>query len=49
MSIGMLFLKVCHLASRVAVFVGSTGSGFMYFMAVTHSQVLLSQDGLEMC
>ena len=31
MSIGMLFLKVCHLSSRVALFVGSTASGFMYF------------------
>ena len=31
MSIGMLFLKVCHLSLRVAIFVGSTASGFMFF------------------
>ena len=48
MSIGMLFLKVCHLASRVAMFAGSTASGFMYFMAVTHIQLLRLQDGLEL-
>ena len=47
MSIGMLFLKVRHLASRVAIFVGSTASGFMYFMTVTHIQLLRLQDGLE--
>ena len=47
MSIAMLFLKVCHLASRVAIFVGSTAGGFMYFMTVTHIQLLRLQDGLE--
>ena len=31
MSIGMLILKVCHLASRVVIFVGSKASGFMHF------------------
>ena len=43
----MLFLNVRHLASRVAIFVGSTASGFMYFMTVTHIQLLRLQDGLE--
>ena len=47
LSIGMLFLKVCHLTSRVAIFVGSTASGFMYFMTVTHIQLLRLQDALE--
>ena len=47
MSIDMLFLKVCHLASRVAIFVGSTACGFMYFMTVTHIRLLRSLDGLE--
>ena len=47
MSIGVLFLKVCHLASRVAILLGSTASGFMYFMTVTHIQLLRLQDGLE--
>ena len=47
MLIGMLFLKVCHLASRVAIFVGSIASGFMYFMPVTHIQLLRLRDGLE--
>ena len=43
----MLFLKVCHLASRVAIFVGSIASGIMYFMTVTHTQLLRLQDALE--
>ena len=43
----MLFLKVCHLASRVAIFVDSTASGIMYFMTVTHIQLLRLQDSLE--
>ena len=47
MSIGTLFLKVCHLASRVAIFVGSTAGGFMHFMMVSHIQLLRMQDGLE--
>jgi len=47
MSIGMQFLKVRHPASRVAIFVGSTASGFMYFMTVTNIQLLRLQDGLE--
>jgi len=47
MSIGMLLLKVCHLASRVAIFVGSTASRFVYFMTVTHIQLLRLQDALE--
>ena len=47
MSIGMLFLKVCHLALRVAIFVYSTASGFMYFMTLTNIQLLRLQDGLE--
>ena len=47
MSVGTLLLKVCHLASRVAIFVGSTACGLMYFMTVTHSQLLRLLDGLE--
>ena len=47
MSIGRLFLKVCHLASRVAIFVGSIASGIMYFITVTHIRLLRLQDALE--